>query len=102
VTALLFAISILVGCGKSPPPVTDPAKAPWLLDPNSQIKLLKESQHRVRGIAAYNLGNMGAKAIDALPELERLAKNDPEPIVRARAKEAIDKIRSATEAKPAQ
>jgi len=101
-TALLFVISFLVGCGESPPPVTDPAKAPWLLDPDSQIKLLKESQERVRGLAAFNLGNMGAKAVDAIPELERLAKNDPEPIVRNRAKEAIEKIRAAASASPPQ
>jgi hypothetical protein len=83
------------GCSKSTPPVTDPAKAPWLLDPKSQIEGLKNGDDRIRGIAAFNLGNMGAKGADALPELERVAGDDPSQKVRDRAKEAIDKIKAA-------
>jgi hypothetical protein len=92
---LLMTTGWLYGCGKAPPPVTDPAKAPWLLDPQSQIKSLKEKDYRIRGIAAFNLGNMGAKAADAIPELERIAQSDPEQKVREKAQEALGKIRNA-------
>ena len=78
---------------------TDPSKTPWL-DPQAKIKALKKSDQRVRGLAAAQLGEMGAKAADALPELERLAKDDPEPNVRERAKVSIDKIRAATGTRP--
>lgn len=98
----LAVLSILIlplvsqaGCEKAPPPVTDPAVAPWLLDPKSQIDTLKNSDRRIRGIAAFNLGNMGAKATEAIPALEKLAKDDPDPKVRENATEALDKIRSA-------
>jgi HEAT repeat protein len=73
----------------------DPSKTPWL-DPQAKIKALKQSDQRVRDLAAAQLGEMGARAADALPELERLANDDPEPNVRERAKEAIDKIQAAT------
>ena len=95
-TVLLLTAFCVLGCEKKYPPVTDPAKAPWLLDPQSQINGLKNEDFRIRGLSAFNLGNMGAKAGDALPELERLAKDDPEPKVRARASEAAEKIRAAT------
>jgi hypothetical protein len=94
VIPLLLAGASISGCSKSPPPVTDPAKAPWLLDPKSQIAGLKNSDLRIRGMSAFNLGNMGANAKDALPELERIARDDPESKVRDRAKEAIDKIKA--------
>jgi HEAT repeat protein len=80
---------------------TDPSKTPWL-DPQAKIKALKQSDQRVRGLAASQLGEMGADAVDALPELERLAKDDPAPDVRERAKESIDKIRAATGTGPVQ
>lgn len=96
VTLMLLAGACYAGCGKRPPPVTDPAKAPWLLDPQSQINGLKNGDFRIRGISAFNLGNMGAKAADALPELERLARDDQNQKVRVQAREAVDKIRAAT------
>jgi hypothetical protein len=87
----------ILSCEKAPPPVTDPANAPWLLDPNSQIEGLKNSDFRIRGLSAFNLGNMGAKAVDAIGPLEEIARNDPNPKVRKNAQEAIDKIRSASD-----
>jgi hypothetical protein len=92
---LLFSMA-LIGCEQATPLPTDPAKAPWLLDPQSQIDSLKDNDLRIRGIAAFNLGNMGASAEKAIPDLEKLAKDDPEPKVRESAKEAIEKIRAAT------
>jgi hypothetical protein len=38
---------------------------------------------------------MGAKAVDAIPELEKLAKDDASPKVRENARLAIEKIRAA-------
>ena len=92
--SLLIAISAISGCKKAPPP-PDPAKAPWL-DPKAQIEALKNGDFRIRGMAAYNLGNLGAQAADALPELEQLAKDDPNPKVRENARVAAEKVQSAT------
>ena len=92
---LLLVVFSTIGCDNSPPPPTDPAKAPWLLDPQSQIEGLKNSDVRIRGISAFNLGNMGAKAAGAIPELEKLAKDDANPKVRDNARLALEKIRAA-------
>ena len=85
------------GCEKAPRPVTDPAKAPWLLDANLQIEGLRNGDFRIRGLSAFNLGNMGTRAGDAIPVLEKLAKDDPHPKVRENAQQAVDKIRSASD-----
>jgi hypothetical protein len=95
VVAALIVIGIIGGCDNTPPPPTDPAKAPWLLDPNSQIDGLKNSDVRIRGISAFNLGNMGAKAAGAIPVLEKLAKDDANTKVRENARLALEKIRAA-------
>ena len=93
--ALLILVACLCwGCGKSPPAVTDLSQTPWL-DPKAQIKSLKDGNMQIRGIAAHHLGNMGAAAAEAIPELEKLAANDPEPKVRDLSKEAVEKIRAA-------
>jgi hypothetical protein len=91
---LLLAFAIVGGCDNAPPPVVDPAKTPWL-DPESQIEGLKNSDFRIRGLSAFNLGNMGPRAAGAIPELERLAKDDPKEKVRENAAEALEKIRAA-------
>jgi hypothetical protein len=91
---VVFLIS-LAGCDTSPPPTTDLTKTPWL-DPKAQIEALKNQDFRIRGLAAFHLGNLGAKAADALPELERLAKDDPNSKVRDNAQMAVQKIRAAT------
>jgi len=93
--ACLLLTMCLVGCGKSKPAAVDISQTPWL-DPQVQISSLKEKDRRIRSMAARNLGNIGAKAALALPELERLAREDPDTKVRERAKDAIDKIRAAS------
>jgi hypothetical protein len=95
VGVVFIMIGLVAGCDNTPPPPTDPAKAPWLLDPQSQIEGLKNSDVRIRGISAFNLGNMGAKAAEAVPLLEKLAKDDANPKVRENARLAIEKIRTA-------
>jgi hypothetical protein len=90
---LLLAIAFQLGCDQAPPPVNDPANAPWLFDPKSQIDGLKNGDRRIRGIAAFNLGNMGTKAAEAVPALEKLTKDDPDQKVREKASEALQKIR---------
>jgi prepilin-type N-terminal cleavage/methylation domain-containing protein len=92
---LVIGACIVSGCDKTPP-VTDPAKAPWLLDPQSQIDGLKSDDFRIRGLSAFNLGNMGAKAADALAALEAAANDDPHEKVREHASAAVAKIRAAT------
>jgi hypothetical protein len=99
--AMVLLLTHLAVCGcKKPAPPPDLSKAPWL-DPKVQLESLKSDDFRIRGVAAYNLGNIGANAADALPELERLAKDDANEKVRQRAQEAVDKIRAAT-GKPGQ
>ena len=93
--ALLTAVLLIVGgCKNEAPATIDPAKAPWL-DPKAQTDGLKSQDFRIRGLSAFHLGNMGAKAVDALPQLEKLAQDDPNPKVRENAHEAIEKIRAA-------
>lgn len=94
VKAMLLAFVAVGACKKTLPP-PDPSKAPWL-DPKAQLESLTNSDFRIRGVAAYNLGNMGAKAADAIPELERIARDDPNPKVRENAQQAVEKIRAAT------
>jgi hypothetical protein len=92
----LLAVLCLVGCNRSPPSPVDLSKTPWL-DPNVQREGLKNQDFRVRGLSAFHLGNMGASAIEAVSELEKLAKDDPHPKVRENAVEALTKIRGATQ-----
>lgn len=93
---VLLAQLPLLGCGRPSAPLeTDLSKTPWL-DPQMQVKSLQESDPRVRGLAAQNLGNLGAKAVSALPDLERIAENDPDQKVRERARSAVDKIKAAS------
>ena len=90
---LVVAVASGIGCQKQAPQA-DLANAPWL-DTKAQMEGLKNSDFRIRGISAFNLGNMGANAAEALPELERLAASDPEPKVRENAREALGKIKAA-------
>jgi hypothetical protein len=91
---ILFLAVLSIGCDNGPPQVIDPTKTPWL-DPKTQIESLKDSNFKIRGLAAFNLGNMGERAVDAIPELERLAQSDPNPKVRENAAAALEKIRAA-------
>jgi hypothetical protein len=91
---ILSAACASIGCDKGPPQEIDPNKTPWL-DPQTQIESLKDSNFKIRGLAAFNLGNMGERAADAIPELERLAENDSNPKVRENAAAALEKIRAA-------
>jgi hypothetical protein len=92
---LLVGVGFVGGCDKTPPLSTDPELTPWLF-PEKHIEGLKNTEWMVRGLAAHHLGNMGAKAEAAIPELERLAKEDPVPKVRENAAAALEKIRKAT------
>lgn len=95
IVTLLLIVGTITGCENAPPPVTDLAKTPWL-DPKVQMEGLKNQDFRIRGLSAFNLGNMGATAADAIPELEKLAKDDTNPKVRHNAAEALEKIQAAT------
>ena len=89
------AVLLVAGCENAPPASMDLSKTPWL-DPEVQMKGLKSEDFRIRGLSAFNLGNMGAKAADAIAELDKLATADPNPKVRQNAAEAVNKIRAAT------
>jgi hypothetical protein len=92
----LFVLTLVCGCGDSPQAPADLSKAPWL-DPLVQIEGLKSSDARIRGASVRNLGHIGAAAADAIPQLEKLAKDDPEPKIRDSASKAVEKIRSAAD-----
>jgi HEAT repeat protein len=93
---LLLTLAMFAACEKAPPPPTDLSKTPWL-DPKVQMEGLKNTDLRIRGLSAHHLGNMGARAADAVPALEKVAQVDPDAKVRANAVEAIEKIRAATD-----
>jgi hypothetical protein len=95
-TCVLLMLLGTGGCEPSVPPASESASAPWRHDAPSQIDGLQNSDYRIRGLAAFNLGNMGADAGEAVPLLEKLAQSDPHPKVRENAQRAIDKIRAAS------
>ena len=84
----------LLGCEKAAVPPSDLSKTPWF-DPKVQLEGLKDGDARIRGVSAINLGNIGAGAAEAIPALEKLAQDDPEPKVREQAAKALEKIRTA-------
>jgi hypothetical protein len=94
---ILFAAVLLtaavIGC--SEPAAAPPPDAPWL-DPKQQIELLNQNDHRLRILAARNLGNLGAQAAEAIPHLEKMAA-DPDPKLSQNAREALEKIRAASD-----
>jgi hypothetical protein len=91
-----MVILVSAGCGRSPQTSEPtPEIAPWLY-PQKQIELLKAADFKARAMAARNLGNMGAAAEVAIPELEKLLE-DENPKVRVIAKEALEKIRAVVD-----
>jgi len=91
-TMMLAVVS--VGCGDKTVQTVEPSpeKTPWLY-PDKQIEMLSISDFKIKARAAINLGNMGAKAESAIPELEKLLEDENEKIQKI-AQEAIDKIRA--------
>ena len=59
---------------------------------NGLIALLKDKDERVRLNAISGLGNIGPKAQTALPELERISKEDNDPDTREMARDARKRI----------
>lgn len=92
----LTALSAIACVGCSDPPPEPPQDAPWL-DTSQQIELLKQKDARLKALAARNLGNLGAEAAQAIPELEKLI-HDPNPKVSESASQALEKIRAAMNA----
>jgi hypothetical protein len=87
---------MIIGCEKAPAPPADLAKTPWL-DPKVQTEGLNSKDFKIRGLAAHHLGSIGAPAADAIPALEKVARDDPEAKVRENALKAIERIRAATD-----
>jgi len=58
------------------------------------IRGLSAGDKKARAFSAFMLGEAGAAAADALPQLEKLA-NGPEGIDQERAAEAVEKIKNA-------
>lgn len=92
--ALAILGAAVLGCDSGPPPAADLSKTPWL-DPAVQTEGLSHADKRIRGLSALNLGNIGAAAAGAIPQLERLAEQDSDAKVRDLAQQAIEKIRAA-------
>ena len=84
---------MVAGCGDRTTATPTPEKTPWLF-PDKQIELLKSSDDRAKTLAARNLGNIGAGAVAAIPELEKLS-NAKNPKLRKSVHEALEKIRAA-------
>jgi len=92
---LLFLVAV-AGCD-SGPKAAEPTleTTPWLF-PGPNIEQLSARDFRARAVAARSLGRMGAEAKAAIPELERLVKEDENAKVREIATIALEKIRAAT------
>jgi HEAT repeat protein len=87
-------LTSVLGCSGESPAPADLSQTPWL-DPKVQVEGLKSKEVRIRAASVINLGNIGADAAAAIPELEKVAASDPEPKVRAKAAEALEKINAA-------
>lgn len=92
----LAALSAIACAGCSEPTAEPPQDAPWL-DASEQIELLKQKDSRLQALAARNLGNLGLQAAEAIPKLEELSRH-PNPKVSESARQALEKIRAATNA----
>lgn len=75
-------------CGRDVEPLPETTVRPPL-----PLDDLQSPNPEVRHRGADLLGERGAAAVDALPELERLAKSDPDRRVRTRAQWAVENIR---------
>ena len=86
---LIGVFTVLAGCGPStmkPDPPFDEAKQRELT-----LKNLESDDPVQRGLAASALGLAGSNAKEHLDAIKKL-ENDSDPIVRERAKEAIQRI----------
>lgn len=86
---LVGLVAALAGCGPStmkPDPPMDEAKQRELT-----LKSLESDDPVQRGLAASALGLAGSKSKEHLEAIKKL-QNDPDPIVRERAMEAIQRI----------
>jgi hypothetical protein len=61
--------------------------------PTSPLDCLRSPDRGTRMAGVTQLGDQGAAALSALPELEGLAKSDPDRAVRNRAQWAVEEIR---------
>lgn len=85
----------LFGCGQQS---SAPRSQPAVIDQNQRLTQfidgLKAEAAMHRALAAIKLGEEGAAAKKALPQLEELAKNDPDPNVKKAASEAVAKLKA--------
>ncbi len=63
-------------------------------------RALADPERELRRMAANVAGGMGAKAEPLLPDLERLAREEPDSLVPQHALNALEKVRSELEKKP--
>ena len=74
-------------CGRELEPLLETVR------PASPANPLQSPDAEVRFLAADRLGERGAAALDALPQLQNLANSDPDSRVRDRAQWAVAEIR---------
>ena len=84
------ALPLLSGCKKTYEVAPDTAT---INDKAALIADLSNKDQATRGIAAGRLGDMGAAAQDALPELEKAAKKEKVPMVKTMMQDAIKKLK---------
>jgi HEAT repeat protein len=87
---LLSAVCILGGCGGAAAVKPDPPMEESKVSEQA-VKNLDSPDPVQRGIAVATLGMAGAAAKEHVPAIKKL-ENDPDPLVRERVKEAIQKI----------
>ncbi len=98
----LMLVTAVAGCGGAED--SQEVKLPKLADKNSvdvprTIEALSHAEPRVRILNAYRLGELGPRAAEAIPALQKLT-NDPDPRVKLRAEEALAKIQASDESTP--
>jgi hypothetical protein len=64
------------------------------------VRALEDRDASVRLLAAFNIGQMGAPALGALPTLEEMIERDPDAKVREQAAKTVNKLRLRLEPAP--
>lgn len=80
------------GCGKKGPAVDPVPENSAATNPKELIGFLDAKDDRVRVMAIGNLKRLGPAAVDAVPKLEKLAK-DKNPKIQQAAQEALKAIK---------
>lgn len=93
VLVLIAAMMVIVGCESREDKIRKASeKADWG-KVEKQIEVIEGPESPAKRVAVYNLGEMGAKAKEAIPALEKLRESADDDLKKL-IDEALEKIKS--------